>query len=34
VYGIVVAMIGATLLLWRKDEPDKSRNLPNEDQPF
>jgi hypothetical protein len=26
-----VGMIGVTLLLWRKDEPDTSRELPNKD---
>jgi hypothetical protein len=31
VSGIVVGMIGVTLLLWRKDEPDTSRELPNKD---
>jgi xanthine/uracil permease len=31
VSGIVVGMIGVTLLLWRKDELDTSRELPNKD---
>jgi hypothetical protein len=32
--GIIVVMIGATLLLWRTDKPGKPRELPKESQPF
>jgi hypothetical protein len=32
--GIIVAMIGATLLLWRKEERDSSKEPPETNQPF